>query len=96
MWSNVISLEIDKGKNYRKLNKIERRDRSMSENYISPISALEDSIKKTTVGRRTAEGGEIFNDYRTNKARANNAVAMGKNNQTNAENTFVAGSNNII
>ena len=68
----------------------------MSENYISPIEQLKNQINNVYVGRRTRDGGEIFNDYTNNQANADCAVAMGKQNEVNATGGFAAGQNNLI
>ena len=47
-----------------------------------------------TPGQATVEGGEVFNDYETNKAAYEMSTAFGSHTHTSANNQFVCGQNN--
>ncbi|MBR4419837.1 MAG: hypothetical protein IKT32_03060 [Clostridia bacterium] len=56
---------------------------------------LEDNIneiKGSMVGKKTPNGGEIFNDYATNTATAKNAAVFGTENSATQSGAFAAGS----
>ena len=61
------------------------------ENHLVDPKAHEDII----VGKKTIEGGEIFNNYEKNKATAKYSTAFGYSNQALDEGAFVCGNNNI-
>lgn len=54
------------------------------------------NVRINPVGRRTEDGGEIFNDYENNKAEAKNTSAFGTGTVASTEGQRVSGTFNIV
>ena len=77
------------------VNKVTSLSGDLSDDQYPSAKAVKSALGQS-VGKKTPEGGEIFNDYENNKAQGSNSTATGSNVKVSGNQTFGEGLNNTI